>query len=192
MPILFSNSRIAPSMDSGTGGMPFHHHAPHSPFALVGLLVRAGAWIDQVTPIYAELLDDGHLGPDFYGPSFGGPGGTPQELRVEPGHVVTGMQTRSGNFIDGIRLLETRWNGQLSDGESRWTRWVLGHSVGGVERPERIAEPFGRALVMGIAGRSGKYLDNLTFVSAEPQRVAASGTQIGTAGGRGKQPAVGG
>src|SRR5262245_61211941 len=152
MPILFTNVRIAPSVDSGSGGMPFQYQPPSSAMALVGFLVRAGNWIDQVTPIFAEMFEDGTLGPDVLGPSFGGRGGTSHELRVLPGHVVTAIQTRSGNFIDAIRLQQTRWDGSLSD-EFSWTPWCGSSDLGGVVRTERVAEPFGAAIAVGIAGR---------------------------------------
>src|SRR5262249_15305964 len=125
MPILYTNIRVAPSVDFSTGGMPFSAQPPAPAMALVGLAVRAGAWIDQVTPIFAELLEDGRLGHDIYGPSFGGHGGTSRELRVQHGHVVTGIQTRSGSFVDAIRLHQTRWDGGLGE-ESSWTSWCSG------------------------------------------------------------------
>ncbi len=192
MPILFNNVRVAPSMDFGTGGMPFMHHAPNSGFALVGFALRVGDWIDQITPIYAELSDDAQIGPELYGPSFGGHGGQPIELRVQPGHVAVGIQTRSGNFLDGVRIAQARWTGALLAEEPTWTRWVTGGHRGGVERQERIAEPFGRAVVIGVSGRSGHYVDNLTIVTAEPLRIAAAAAAPTTSTGRGKtQPALG-
>lgn len=170
MPILFTNVRIAPAVDVGTGGMPFQHQPPSPGFALVGFMLRAGSWIDQVTPIYAEMREDGSLGPDLLGPSFGGHGGTARELRVAPHHVVTGIQTRSGNFVDAVRLLQTKWDGTLTD-ESTWTPWVGGAQMGGVERFERIAEPVGATVAIGVAGRADGYLDNLTILTAEIVRV---------------------
>jgi hypothetical protein len=170
MPILFTNVRVAPHVDSGTGGMPFQYQPPSSAFALVGFLVRAGSWIDQVTPIFAELFEDGTLGPDVMGPVFGGHGGTSHELRVAPGHVVTGLQTRSGNYVDAIRLLQTRWDGSLSD-ETSWTPWCGSADLGGVMRAERLAEPAGATIAVGIAGRAGGYLDNLTIITASIARV---------------------
>lgn len=181
MSIFFSRVRVAPSTDVGSGGMPFQAHAPHPGFALVGLALRVGDWIDQVTPIFAEMLEDGSLGPEIYGPTFGGLGGASRELRVSAGHVVTGMQTRSGSFIDGIRLHESRWDGSRLV-ETGWTPWLLGGSMGGVERPERYAEPIGNALVVGIAGRAAAYVDNLTCVVAEVQRIA--GASLGASTGR--------
>jgi hypothetical protein len=173
MPILFSKVRVVPSTDFGSGGMPFECHAPHPGFALVGLTLRAGDWIDQVTPVFAEIDDDGSVGPESFGPSFGGHGGSVKHLRVAPGCVATGMQTRSGHFIDGVRLLQTRWDG-TSLGESQWTEWVTGASIGGVERPERIAEPVGRGVIVGVAGRAMTYLDNLTVICAEVSRLSTT------------------
>jgi hypothetical protein len=173
MPILFTNIRITPSVDFGTGGMPFQYQPPSSGFALVGFTVRAGSWIDQVTPIFAEMREDGSLGPDIHGPAFGGHGGTARELRVAPGHVVTAIQTRSGTYVDAIRLQQTRWEGALAE-ESSWTPWCGGADMGGVERTERFAEPTGTAVAVGVAGRAGLYLDNLTVLTAEIVRVQGS------------------
>jgi len=177
MPILFSKVRVVPTTDFGSGGLPFECHAPHPGFALVGLTLRAGDWIDQVTPVFAELDDDGAVGPicgpDLRGPEFGGHGGQVKHLRVSPGCVAVGLQTRSGHFVDGVRLLQARWDGTAL-GEPQWTEWVTGASIGGVERPERIADPIGRAVIVGLAGRAAAYVDNLTVISAEIARVSAT------------------
>ncbi len=172
MPILFTNVRIAPSVDVGSGGLPFVTQPPHAGFALVGLMLRVGSWIDQVTPVYAEMLEDGTLGPAIHGHSYGGHGGMIHELRCAPGHVVIGMQTRSGNFLDAVRLMQARWDGALQINEASWTPWMGG--MGGVERLERIAEPYGNTIAVGIAGRAGAFVDNLTLVSAELMRVTGS------------------
>src|SRR5688572_9343227 len=104
MPVISTNFRVAPSVDVSSGGMPFVSQPPTPGFALVGLVLRCGMWIDQISPVFAELLDDGSLGPEIRGPVFGGQGGILHELRCAPGHVVTGIQTRSGSFVDAVRL----------------------------------------------------------------------------------------
>jgi hypothetical protein len=175
MPILFTNLRTLPSTDVSSGGMPFSCQQPHPGFALVGLVVRAGHWIDQVAPIFAELSEDGSIGPEVVGPAFGGMGGSLQELHCSPGHVVTGIQTRSGNFVDAVRLYQSRWDGTTIDlSQSRWTSWIGAPNMGGVERIERMVEPHGAAIAVGIAGRSGHYVDNLTLIGAELIRVTGT------------------
>ena len=177
MPILFTNVHTLPSTDVSSSGMPFSVQAPNPGFALVGLAVRAGHWIDQITPLFAELLEDGSIGPQICGPSFGGYGGNVQELHLTPGHIVTGIQTRSGNYVDAVRLLQARWDGTTIDmATAKWTQWIGAPNMGGVERTERMVEPAGGALAVGIAGRAGHYLDNLTLIGAEPVRVM--GTQV--------------
>jgi len=171
MPILFSNVRTAPFVDFSSGGLPFTAQAPAPGFALVGLMMRTGAWIDQIVPLFAEMLEDGTLGPVVHGYSYGGFGGVPTHLQCSPGHVVTGIQTRSGSFVDAIRLYQTRWDGSLISSEAGWTPWCGG--PGGVERIARFAEPEGGGIAVGIAGRAGAYVDNLTLVTAEPLRIAA-------------------
>jgi hypothetical protein len=181
MPILLTNLRTLPATDFSSGGMPFAHQPPTPGFALVGLVVRAGNWIDQVAPVFAELLEDGTLGAEIQGPTFGGWGGSPYELRCLPGHVVTGIQTRSGSYVDAVRLLQTKWDGSSLDlSTTRWTQWVGAPNLGGVERMERLVEPHGAAVAVGIAGRAGAYVDNLTLVSAELVRV--TGTAVGKSG----------
>lgn len=186
MPTFFSNVRTLPFVDFSSGGMPFYCQHPSPGFALIGLDIRAGAWIDQVTPVFAELLDDGTLGSEVWGPVFGGDGGIVRDLRVAPGHVVTGIQTRSGNYVDAIRLLQSKWDGSaINISESKWTPWVGGWLNGGVERPERVLELSGGAVAIGIAGRAGSYVDNLTLVGADLVRV--TGTAVGKSTGRGSR-----
>lgn len=192
MPILLTNVRTLPSTDVSSGGMPFSHQPPQTGFALVGLLVRAGDWIDQVSPLYAEMLEDGTLGAELQGPAFGGHGGTVYELRVAPGHVVTGIQTRSGNFVDAIRLSQSRWDGTTLDpSTTKWTQWVGAPNRGGVERVERMVEPQGAAVAVGIAGRAGHFVDNLTLIAAELIRVSGTAVARGNARGRANTVAAG-
>src|SRR5262249_39184723 len=124
------------------------------------------------TPIFAELLDDGTIGAELTGPSFGGFGGASHELRAASGWLVTGIQTRSGDFVDALRLRLARWDGtSLEASEARWAAGV-GGSFGGVERADRLIEV--PSVAIGIAGRAGAYVDNLTLIGGEPVRVAAS------------------
>ncbi len=181
MPILFTNIRTLPSTDVSSGGMPFSFQPPNPGFALVGLIVRAGHWIDQVAPIFAEINEDGTIGNEHVGPAFGGHGGSIQELRCTPGHVVTGLQTRSGNYVDAVRLYQSRWDGTMLDlSQSRWTSWVGAPNMGGVERMERFVEPQGAAVAVGIAGRAGGYVDNLTLIGGELVRVTGTAVAKGT------------
>jgi len=177
MPIMVTNVRTLPSTDVGGGGVPFAYQAPYPGFALVGFILRARQWIDSVTPIFAELQEDGTLGPDVYGQSYGGPGGRLETLRVETGYVVTGIQSRSGYFVDALRLLQARWVGNgLDTSGHRWTPWVGGLESGSSARIERFVEPYGAALAIGIAGRAERYLDSLTLISGE--LVGAPGAAI--------------
>jgi hypothetical protein len=101
--------------------------------------------------------------------------------------VVTGIQTRSGRYVDAVRLLQSRWDGNnLQPADSHWTAWVGGH--GGVERAERIVDPASSGIVIGLAGRAGLYLDNLTVTVGEPMRIAA--TPVAKATGRSAKAAM--
>jgi len=173
MATIFTNIQVLPSADFGADGVPFHCHAPATGLALVGFSVRAGEWIDQVTPLFAELLDDGSIGKELSGHSYGGRGGTPVELRVRPSHVVIGLQTRSGRYVDAIRLLEARWDGAaIVTSETSWTPWIGGR--GGVERPERLLEPLGSAVAIGIAGSAGAFVETLTLVGGQVLQLSAA------------------
>jgi hypothetical protein len=182
MPVLFTNVHTLPSTDVSSAGMPFSFQPPTPGCALVGLVVRAGHWIDQITPLFAELLEDGTIGPQMRGPSYGGHGGTVQELQLSPGHVVTGIQTRSGDYVDAVRLLQAKWDGSTIEmTTAKWTQWIGAPNMGGVERIERLVEPVGGAVAIGIAGRAGRYVDNLTLIGAEPVRVAGTAVARGNA-----------
>jgi hypothetical protein len=52
--------------------------------------------------------------------------------------------------------------------------------MGGVERVERMVEPQGGAVAVGIAGRAGAYVDNLTLIGAELVRVTGTAMSKGT------------
>jgi hypothetical protein len=189
MSILFTNIHMLPSTDVSAAGMPFSYQPPNPGFALIGLVVRAGSWIDQVTPLFAELLEDGTLGQQIRGPSFGGEGGTLHELRVAPGHVVTGIQTRSGTYVDGVRLLQAKWDGGAVDVSStKWTEWAGAPNFGGVERVERLVEPQGGAVAIGVAGRADRYVDNLTLMAADLVRV--NGTVVARGSSRNTRSTV--
>lgn len=187
MPIMLRNLRILRSPDSGSGGMPFFCAPPAPGLALVGAIVRAGDWIDQITPIFAELLEDGTLGPTLNGPAFGGHSGDLRELACAPGHVVTGIQIRSGHYVDAIRLQQTRWDGSLVAAESSWTSFCGGG--GGAELAEWLAEPVGSAAIVGLIGRAGSYVDRLGVVTAEAIRVP--GMSVAKGGGRATRSATG-
>src|SRR5207237_140939 len=110
---------------------------------------------------------------ELHGASYGGSGGVPRELRVQPGQVVVGLQTRSAGFVDAIRLQQAKWDGaSLAFANTSWTPWVGG--PGGMERPERVVEPFGSGVAIGIAGRASTYVDNLTLIGAELVRLPGS------------------
>jgi hypothetical protein len=170
MSILFGNIQMGPVVDHGFGGEDFTRIAPHPSCAMVGLIVRSGNWIDRVTPIFAQVREDGTLGLEFNGQPIGGDGGTMRRLlKVSPGHVVVGLQTRSGNYVDAVRLYEAPWDGNTL-GTPRWTEWVGGDD--GAERtPFMCTEGH---LLIGISGRAARYLDALTGIAAAPERVVTA------------------
>ena len=53
---------------------------------------------------------------------------------------------------------------------------------------ERLVEPHGGGVGIGIAGRAGAYVDNLTLIGAELIRV--TGTTVAKGGNRGTRATV--
>jgi hypothetical protein len=171
MSILFGNIQVGSVVDHGFGGEDFTRMSPHPGCAMVGLIVKSGAWIDRVTPIFAQLKEDGTFGLEFNGQSIGGEGGmTRRLLKLSPGHVAVGLQTRSGTYVDAVRLYEASWDGSTL-GQPRWTDWIGGEG----DAPERQAfmPPDGHVLI-GVAGRAHRYLDALTGIAAAPERVVTA------------------
>ncbi len=58
---------------------------------LVGLRVRSGLWVDQMSITCARVNSDGSIGAKFHGPVRGGNGGGPSEDTCADGHIVNGM-----------------------------------------------------------------------------------------------------
>ena len=56
---------------------------------------------------------------------------------------------------------------------------------------EQIVEPYGAAAVVGIAGRAGQYVDNLTLIGAELVRVTGTAFTKGTTRGTRANVAMG-
>jgi len=170
MPMTFSNWRVD-AIDGPQEGS-FVAASPHGGFALTGLVVRAGAWVDAVGALFSELLDDGRLGAEVVGPRFGGPGGYGESvIRATPGHVFVGIQTRGGAFVDAVRLAEAAWDGR-DIGAVRWTTWVGGDGSGGIERRPFLTNAGNRELLVGLGGRARTYVEALSGVAATVHRVA--------------------
>src|SRR5262245_48538862 len=63
---------------------------------LVGLKIRSGAFVDGVTPIYADVRSDGLIADrKLPGRDIGGRGGNEVDV-LRPGHVVVGFNLRRG------------------------------------------------------------------------------------------------
>lgn len=90
--------------------------------------------------------------------------------------------------VEGLRSEAKLLAPSLRDRTVWMTPWVGGGSNGGVERPERILELSGATVAIGIEGRAGAYVDNLTLLGAEMTRVA--GTAVAKSAGRGSRSAA--
>src|SRR5215510_14507879 len=78
---------------------------------ILGLIIRHGSLIDQVTPIYLD--GDGNLGI----PQHGGDGGGEDRIGMAPGEYITEISGRSGRFVDSLTI-ETNRGRRLGFGGS--------------------------------------------------------------------------
>jgi hypothetical protein len=169
MPILYTNVRTVHATAQG-GGLPFAHHAPHAGLAVVGL--RIGHGLSRVRAIFAELGDDGSMGPDLDERGLFATVLGAHVVRVEPGCVLTGLQVRGARYVHALRLQQTPWDGTLQSHASSWLPWWSRRlSWRPTERLRCHAEPKGNAVVIGIAGRGDLFVRELSLITATPERV---------------------
>lgn len=127
---------------------------------LIGLKVRSGAWIDQLTIICAEVSANGSLGPQRMGePHGGGGGGDNPPKTCRPGEIVFAM-----GFLHtaGNRQVE-RFVFYCRPTTSNVPKRPDGFEIGNAQRPV-FADPVqfcpqGEAAV-GIQGHKGRHINS--------------------------------
>jgi hypothetical protein len=143
--------------------------------------------VSHVSPIFAELLDEGAVGPD-YADARRDSGmrrwidasplarwSRSHEIRVADGCVVTGIQLKVGSYINGVRLHQTPWDGTLKSSDAAWTPWWTSKiRRAGTDVPRCYAEPKGASVVIGIGGRTTLFVSELSIVTANVDRVQPS------------------
>lgn len=102
----------------------------------IGVLVRAGEYVDSIQMIYST-------GP---GDRWGGSGGSSNPINLNPGEYIQGIGIRSGQYVDSITIYTNlRTFGPYGGG-------------GGAQQP-LCGGPGWQ--VIGILGRGGQYVDAL-------------------------------
>ena len=79
-----------PAIDGGSGDASFEDRCPPGKY-LVGLKIRSGAWIDQLTTVCAFVEANGYLSAAIDGPARGGNGGGPAGNSCSQGQVISRM-----------------------------------------------------------------------------------------------------
>jgi len=124
----------------GSGGTGFMDTEIPWGARLTEIRVHAGKFVDGIQAVYT--LPDGSL---FEAPFHGGTGGDRNVFRLEANEYVTGISGRHGDYIDSLRIHT-----------NKRTSSQYGRSGGRTDY--RIDVPAGNQVV-GLLGRSGRYLD---------------------------------
>lgn len=150
----------------GTGGTPFEQIAPDN-----GLLVGFDVWEGD----YGCKLVIVGLRPIFQTPEGrirgqlqGEENGRVKTLEAREGYAVTGMDIRSGDRVDGFRLLYARVNtfsGRIEATGGSRSNYVGGQ--GGSKRKQPLSS--GGKPVIGCHGGSGTQVDRIGLVYADTE-----------------------
>jgi len=153
----------------GSGDASFRDVCPMGQY-LVGLRVRSGSWVDQMSITCAPVKTDGST-PDeiHHGPARGGNGGAPSEKACATDHIV-----------DGVGLHMTAGNRQVREfvlycdsttGNTRHSVSV-GNTAGTFPSINQKC-PGGEAAI-GIQGRFGKHVNAVGLICRSNPKVATN------------------
>ena len=127
--------------------------------------------IPPAEPTAATMPPDETPADELVGPQFGGPGGSPAQVRCP---LAMGLQGQSGDYIDRIGLV-------CFLAERAWDSPTYGGTGGG--RFVQLCPPGARAI--GIFGRAGNYVDQLGLLCSDSQgQPSTSRLQGGSGGGQ--------
>lgn len=151
----------------GTGGLSFHT-VLDEPAVLTGFLYTASRHyvghltIKAVRPVFrsrsGEIIGEWH----------GIPRGEIHRVQAKDGYVVAGMVTKSGNRLDGMRLIYMRVrDGRLDPDDTYRSEWIGGLRGGPNTQCAANGLP-----VIGIHGRRGKDLDALGVIQVDDTPVS--------------------
>jgi hypothetical protein len=116
-----------------------------STMRIAALIVRAGQFIEGITPIYLDSKGGVGL------PKHGGDGGLETRLGLRPGEFITQIEGRSGQFVDSLTV-ETNLGARVGFG---------GPGGGPVEGYEFPPDTDGPQEVIAVFGASGQFIDRL-------------------------------
>jgi hypothetical protein len=147
----------------GSGGSSYTRSCGTSA-VLVGVQVRYGAWLDQMTPICRRFNADGTLGTDFTLSRIGGTGGgTVEQGSCPTGKLLTGLSVRWGTYIHQVILFCASWNAATKTrGSATMVDSTLGSNYGG-SSSTGLGCPSGQ-VAKAIKGKAGIYVDSLSMV----------------------------
>ncbi|NYH99947.1 CAP domain-containing protein [Cupriavidus plantarum] len=152
---------------------------------LVGMRVRSGAWMDQISITCAPVAPNGDVGAPWFGTTRGGNGGGPSERTCGAGKIVGGIGLL---FTDGNRqVLTIDVSCRSTTGNDR-TTFRLGQEPPGFSRfPTEIQTcPAGEAAT-GVQGRYGRHVNALGLLCG----AFTPGGGSGAGGGGGPGPSAG-
>jgi len=138
----------------GPGGGTFSDVVPDGG-RLARVTIRAGAYIDGIGISYVAA---GGKWVDC--PFHGGPGGATGGFDLAPGEYILGVDGRSGLYVDSLTFytsLDKSYDPYGGSGGGPFTLGFLALAQQGFGRDEVPMK------VQGIAGRSGLYLDAISF-----------------------------
>ena len=155
----------------GGGGTKSYNLDCGNNSVLVGVIYKAGMWLDAVGIICQQVNSQtGALGNEFTRGPVGGIGGLAKTKRCNQGNVVQGILVRSGSFIESGTFLCSRWipsqkkpvfsTSGNCEGDRCTTYFGSDY---GVPNSGKFLCPDGK-VGKAIRGRHGIYIDSLRFV----------------------------
>jgi hypothetical protein len=152
----------------GGGDFSFRDLCPAGQY-LVGLRVRSGLWVDQMSITCAPVKSEGSTGAQYHGPARGGNGGGPSE-----------KDCGANAIVDGVGLQMTDRNRQVREfvlycrsttGGARHSL-SLGNGAGTFPSINQTC-PNGEAAI-GIQGRGGKDVNAVGLICGSSPNVVAN------------------
>jgi hypothetical protein len=176
-PITATAREFAPV--GGSGDFSARDMCPDGQY-LIGMKIRSGAWMDQISITCGPVKPDGTIGAQWRGPVRGGNGGGPSEGTCAASRIVSGLGLL---FTEGNRqVLTIDLSCRSTTGPSR-SNFRLGQEPPGFSRfPTEIQTcPDGEAAT-GIQGRYGQHVNALGLICGAFTQVVPTAPDAGAAG----------
>lgn len=147
----------------GRGDAAFEDRCPHGRY-IVGLRVRSGAWMDQLTVICSAVSSEGRTSGNQYLRPRGGLGGGQSERNCAPDHVTNHIKFRMTRGDRQVKSMTVECRRAIGSGNR-------GFTVGGPLSDGNIGTyvdqrcPPGDAAV-GMQGRYGKHVNAIGLICA--------------------------